>query len=325
MRGQQRTHSSRASSSLNAKQLTGLIQASNTAAFLHRKWRKHLSGGRANAIHISAVMTRAAALHAAPAAPAEDRTHAEQLAAEVVTSMLERLDDMDDQALSNTIHSLGRMGGCDDAVLGALVAAIELRLPGLLPQHLSNIIWGLAALQYAPPQPWMAAYEAASAQQLVRCTPQGTANISWALAKLGHNPGPAWWDSFWAATRSNLGQCKTQELAALLYSAGSLGQLPPEDWMGSYIEASCDVLPSHTPQELGMVLWGFAALGYRPIKAWLMLFFLTSRNCMRQCQAQVRRCGCCCACHGCVTTRCSTKHCISPHTSCCFVCFVVLQ
>lgn len=95
------------------------------------------------------------------------------------------------------------------------------------PQFFSNLLYGLALLQVAPPPGWIRSMYAATEAHFGLFSAQELSNTAYAVADLAAEPPPPepWLRSFWAAADAQLGGFSRQGLCNVLWAAACLGSL----------------------------------------------------------------------------------------------------
>lgn len=107
---------------------------------------------------------------------------------------------------------LQRMPACTKSLLGvrSLSQVSQDQLGSFEPRALSNVIYGLAILQYSPSRRWMHCFLAATADKMSLFNEQGLSNLVWSLAKLGKAPDRTWLEAFLAALSPYMPHCSPQ-------------------------------------------------------------------------------------------------------------------
>lgn len=183
-------------------------------------------------------------------------------------------------------------------VVGRLLQAAFPRLREFTPQHLSNSLWGLARLGFAPSPTWAQAHAAASVAVMHSMRPAELASLVWAASRLQLSPGEAWLARAVQVSRRSahcvlLGfawrldalfvfVCLGMLWDVLLLQAHLLMQARPLPLLSVPLQVSEPMLGSLEFYQLSQLVQGLGQLGAKPPGSWMTAMLHAS---MRQVHA----------------------------------------
>lgn len=199
-----------------------------------------------------------------------------------------------EQGLSSLVWALARLGAGQHCTAGSRLLAEVLQqaavqLPSMSPQAASMLLWALATMDITPPQPWLAAYHAATAPRLRQWASQDLSLSIWAHARLRVRPPAGWHAAFAAASASRLPSASAQELANMVWGLAKLGLLPSSSWLVAWQAAMQTAMNSYCAPALAMSAYALALMGVRPSAAWMNLLLQETARQMPVFGAQVLR------------------------------------
>ena len=154
----------------------------------------------------------------------------------------------------------------DASILDILARAMHLQLEmkkDVLPQNLSNMLWAMATLNYAPRCPLLPAIEKGVRELIARFSPQNLSNTVLSFAKLGYYPSESTIKIVVDGIRKSIDDFGAQALSNTVWGMSKMGIKDPEVY-DIISTASLGKIRSFTPQNLSLSLWGFANIGYNP-------------------------------------------------------------
>lgn len=170
-----------------------------------------------NQIHISASLIHVAQMQAAGRIPADRQDHLQNFLAAWTDVAGGCVQKFDERALANVTYALGKLQHADEELPKALLDQSYAKLSTFEPQHLSNMIWGLAILNEVPPLDWLSLFFTSSVGKLGHFSPQGLSNTIYALGRIGCEPDSTWMGAFMGTATAQLASFKPQELSNTLY------------------------------------------------------------------------------------------------------------
>lgn len=238
------------------------------------------NGVAMNHMHVSAVVTHMAQLHASSSGPgagssssrsgragfgsgAGDDLLAAVEARHAPRRQQQRQHQQRPSAHQQHQHQQPSDSGELDAFLQLLERAVMYHLPSFEGRQLANTLWGFAKLGHRPPAPWLEAVLSMCHRRFSTFQPQHLANTLYALMQLEYVPGSVWLSDFFAAVRTNLYGFKPGELAQLSYAGGKLRLQPGRSLIGGIMAHSAKHFDSYGIRELALLLYGITNMAGR--------------------------------------------------------------
>jgi hypothetical protein len=180
---------------------------------------------------------------------------------------------LDPQAVANIVHGVAKMSAAGkldaaDAGVQDMLAALEQRMvraaSDMNAYDVSNTVYALAVLGWAPGTEARAALEAAAVRVGLSMNGQDVGNLSWAFATLGLTPGVEAQVALEAAVVRVGPVMKPQHTANTLWSFATLGLMPGAETRAALEAAVVRVGPSMTEQEVANTVLAYATLRLTP-------------------------------------------------------------
>ncbi len=239
------------------------------------------NGVAMNHMHVSAVVTHMAQLHASSSGPGVGSSSSsgsgsgragfrsgagDDLLAAVEARHAPRRPQQQHQQQRQSAYQQHQQPGSSgelDTFLQLLERAVMYHLPSFEGRQLANTLWGFAKLGHRPPAPWLEAVLSMCHRRFSTFQPQHLANTLYALMQMEYVPGSVWLSDFFAAVRTNLYGFKPGELAQLSYAGGKLRLQPGRSLIGGIMAHSAKHFDSYGIRELALLLYGITNMAGR--------------------------------------------------------------
>lgn len=132
-----------------------------------------------------------------------------------------------------------------------------------VPQNISNSLWAMATLNYAPLGSVLSSMEREIMQMLPKFTSQNLSNVVLSFAKLGYSPSEGTMKGLTDHIYKIIHSFSAQALSNTIWGLSKLGYKDHKVY-GVILQASVHKLETFSPQNLALSFWGFANIGYDP-------------------------------------------------------------
>ncbi len=164
------------------------------------------------------------------------------------------------QNVSNILISMARMGHCPDR---DLLSRVEVHLSSeevmakFSCQGLSNVLWSLIKLKWAPAEQFMLSFQKQFGAQVHKASPQNIANVVWSFAQMRYSPYESVMESLFRVVAAKLDTFSEQDVATLLWGCGKL-RYRISDRLLAKLQSYCLKRARHfSLHDISLTLWGF--------------------------------------------------------------------
>ncbi|KAF5828230.1 hypothetical protein DUNSADRAFT_17997 [Dunaliella salina] len=186
-----------------------------------------------------------------------------------------------DHMLLRMLQQLQAAGGCED------------------PLSLSQAMWAVAKLGHAPPPAWLDAFFPMVTSSMPGLSPQALANVLWGMAVLQAPPrGASFWPAYYEASMSHMHSFSPQAVALalpsfqpldishVLWGSARLRLEVPQKLLKALLVHCRSKMRDFGTQEIANTLWALTTLRARPKQVWLLAVCERAKRCMTEFKPQ---------------------------------------